>query len=51
MITKRTEQERAAYIQGYEAALKTVQSHGVQFALVSLGLIKETESTLQDQRV
>jgi hypothetical protein len=40
-IRRRTDDEVKAYVEGYERALKMVESHGLDWAKESIQLIKE----------
>lgn len=41
VIQKRTEGEKLAFIQGYEAAIRNLENHGAKFAKNSIELVKK----------
>jgi hypothetical protein len=41
-IIERTDMEKDAYVKGWEAALKAVEAHGLEFAKISIQATKET---------
>lgn len=42
IIAERTHAEKDAYVKGWEAALKAVEAHGLEFAKISIQTTKET---------